>query len=68
MESPIAAASVSMWAASERSASESATNPAATSPAIRPRISASAIQSLPRSASALTPWEWPWWEWDMLVP
>ena len=49
-----APASVSMCAASESSASELARMPTTTSTAMKPTISASAILSLPRSASAET--------------
>src|SRR3954454_18589649 len=52
-----------MCAASERRASELARTPTATSSAMNPRISASAIASLPRSASAEAPCEWPACEW-----
>ena len=43
--SPIAAASVSMWAASESSATELASSPTTTSTAMKPRLIASAIHS-----------------------
>ncbi len=62
-ERPIAAASVSMCAASESSASELARIPVTTSAAMKPRIRTRAIVSLPRSASAEAPWLWPAWEW-----
>src|SRR4051794_7146893 len=55
-DSPIAPASVSMCAASERSASECAASPATTSTAMKPTISASAIPSRRRFASGETPW------------
>ncbi len=58
-EKPIAAASVSMWPASESSASECATTPAATSAAMNARISPSAMLRRPRSASARTAWVCP---------
>src|SRR4051794_22657757 len=60
---PIAAASVSMCAASESSASDEATMPTTTSTAMKPRISASAIRSLPRSASGSIAWLCPWPAW-----
>src|SRR5919199_430044 len=60
---PIAAASVSMCAASESSASEPARIPATTSAAMKPTISASASASLRASADAETRCSWPcpWW-------
>ena len=61
-EKPIAAASVSMCAASESSARELARIPVTTSAAMKARISARAIASLPRSAPALAPCVWPAWE------
>lgn len=53
--STIAAASVSMWAASVISASELAMMPMVTSMAMKPTSSASAMLSHFLSASALTP-------------
>src|SRR4051794_41099631 len=59
IERPRAAASVSMWAASESSASELATRPTATSPSMNPTIRPSATARRRASASAETPCEWP---------
>ena len=58
---PSAAASISMWAASERSARESATNASATSATMNATISARATASGRISVSAETPWSWCWW-------
>jgi hypothetical protein len=55
----MAAASVSMCAASDSSASELTTIPTMTSTAMKPTIRPSAMASLPRSASPETPWLWP---------
>ena len=57
--SPIAPASVSMCAASESSASDDAMMPTTTSTTMKPAISASAMLSHLRSASAEGPWLWP---------
>jgi hypothetical protein len=53
-EKPIAAASVSMWPASESSASEWATTPTPISTAMNARISVRASANRARSASART--------------